>query len=335
MIYLFDNCYLSTTNQIVETCVHVWIGSHKKLDDPYLNETYNIYKTYKTITLTQLENLINDIHTNMSDKKVILYCDIKYYQLVYSAFFGAFLSEDGVKQLYYYDRIKENYNIGSKLYGMAVTGFKSVELVTLPEELNISSPISFTPESYRLELAYANYVAGNTDYEQYCVDRVCAMYDGSAGSFSSYIEQNIPAVLEDSDYTIANILDDNYIQNIVDQYKTNDVISRDIISLLEQEFGYDHYNHFANVINNNNIDKDEQNRISEDVCSLSKEAYVLKYLIDPEQAIKFQLVFPNLSNFDSINPILWNKILENRNDSQWLSKFEVNNGTNNQTNRTV
>jgi hypothetical protein len=335
MIYLFDNCYLSTTNQIVETCTHVWIGTHEKLDDPYLSKTYEIYKTYKTITVKQLESLINDIHTNMSDKKVILYCDVKYYQLVYSAFFGAFLSENGVKQLYQYDRIKENYNIGSKLYGMAVTGFKSVESVTLPEELTISSPITFTPESYRLEIAYANYVAGNGDYEEYCVDRVCSMYDGSTGFFSSYIEQNIPAVLEDSEYTIANILDDNFIQSVVDQYKTNDVIPRNITSLLKQEFGYDHYTHFANVINTNNIDEKEQNAISEDVCSLSKEEYVLKYLIEPEQAIKFQLVFPNLSNFDSINPILWNKILENRNDSEWLSKFEVNNGTDNQTDGTV
>jgi hypothetical protein len=71
------------------------------------------------------------------------------------------------------------------------------------------------------------------------------------------------------------------------------------------------------------------------VCFLSKEEYVEKYLIDAEQAIKFQLVFPNISNFDSINPILWNKILENRDDSSWLSKFEVNYGTDNQTDGTL
>ena len=51
--------------------------------------------------------------------------------------------------------------------------------------------------------------------------------------------------------------------------------------------------------------------------------------------IKFQLLFPNLSNFDSVNPILWNKIFENCNDSQWLSNFELNNGTDNQTDGTV
>jgi hypothetical protein len=335
MIYLFDNCYLSTTNQIVETCKQVWIGTHSKLDDPYLNQAYDIHKTYKTITKNQLESLLSDIHENMSDKKVVIYCDVKYFQFVYSSFFGSFLSEEGVKQLYSYDKTKENYNIGSKLYGMAVTGFKNVENVTLPDELTISSPLSFKPESHRLEIAYANYVAGDDNYKEYCVERVCDMYDGSTGFFSSYIEQNLPAVLSDSEYTMSNILDDAFISNLVSEYSTNEVLPRDIVSLLKEKFGYDHYGHFANVINNNNIDENEQQIISDDVCSLPKEEYVEKYLIDPEQAIKFQLVFPNLSNFDSINPILWNKILENRNDSEWLSKFEVINGTDNQTDGTV
>jgi hypothetical protein len=335
MIYLFDNCYLSTTNQIVETCTQVWIGSHSKLDDPYLSRTYDIYKTYKTITKNQLDSLLNDIHENMSDKKVILYCDIKYYQFVYSSFFGSFLSKEGVKQLYLYDKIKENYNIGSKLYGMAVTGFKNTESVSLPEELTISPALTFKSDSYRLEIAYANFVAGNEEYKDYCINKVCDMYDGSTGFFSSYIEQNLPAVLEDSQYTIANILNDNFISNVVSEYSTNEIIPRDIVSLLKEKFNYDHFAHFANTMNNNNLDEQERKRISDDVCSLTKEQYVEKYLIDPEQAIKFQLIFPNLSNFDSINPILWNKILENQNDSEWLSKFEVIDGTDNQTDGTV
>ena len=335
MIYLFDNCYLSTTNQIVETCKQVWIGDHQKLDDPFLDRTYDIYKSYKSITSKQLSTLLKDIHSKFSDTKVVLYCDVKYYQLVYSAFFGSFLTEEGLRELYAHDRTKENYNIGSKLYGMGVTGFKNVEPVVLPEELQVASPVSFSPECIRIEVAFANYVAGNQEYKQYCIDRVCAMYKGSTGYFSSYIEQNIPAMMEDSEYTIANILSDKYIKSIVEQYETDEILPRSILPLLQEQFGYDHFEHFSNTINSNNIDKDEQERISADVCSLSKEEYVEKYLIDAEQAIKFQLVFPNISNFDSINPILWNKILENRDDAAWLSKFEVNYGTDNQTDGTV
>lgn len=335
MIYLFDNCYLSTTNQIVETCKHIWIGSHSKLDDPFLNKTYDIYKTYKTITNKQLDSLFSDIHTNLSDTKVILYCDIKYFQFVYSAFFGSFLSEEGVRQLYSYDKTKENYGIGSKLYGMAVTGFKRTNAIVLPDELTLATPISFKPEAYRLEIAYSNYVAGNEQYKNYCIDRVCDMYDGSAGVFSRYIEQNLPAVLQDSEYTMANILDDNFISAIVAQYSTDKILPTDILPLLKEKFDYDHYTHFGNVINNNNLTVEEQQEINDDVFTLSKPQYVEKYLIEPEQAIKFQLVFPNLSNFDSINPILWNKILENRNDIEWLSKFEVIDGTDNQTDGTV
>ena len=59
MIFLFDNCYLSTSNQINETCKHVWIGSHDKLDYDNLNTSYDVYKTYKTITNTQLKTLLD------------------------------------------------------------------------------------------------------------------------------------------------------------------------------------------------------------------------------------------------------------------------------------
>ena len=335
MIYLFDNCYLSTTNQIVETCKHVWIGEHQKLDDPFLHRTYDIYKSYKSITTKQLNTLLKDIHSKFSDTKVVIYCDVKYYHLVYSAFFGSFMTEEGLRELYTHDRTKENYNIGSKLYGMGVTGFKNVEHVVLPEELQVASPVSFTPDCIRIEVAFANYVAGNQDYKQYCIDRVCAMYKGSTGHFSSYIEQNIPAMMEDSDYTITNILSDKYIKTIVDQYETDEILPRSILPLLQEQFGYNHFEHFSNIINSNNIDKDEQERLSADVCYLPKEEYVEKYIINPERAITFQLVFPNISNFDSINPILWNKILKNHDDAAWLSKFEVNYGTNNQTDGTV
>lgn len=335
MIYLFDNCYLSTTNQIVETCKHVWIGDHQKLDDPFINNTYDIYKTYKTITNTQLNTLLNDIHNKFSETKVILYCDVKYYQFVYSAFFSSLLSEEGLRELYSYDKLKENYGIGSKLYGMSVTGFKDVDVVVLPDELKVSSAVNFDVDQIRIEIAFANLIAGNIEYKQYCIDRVCALYKGSTGHFSTYVEQNIPAVLQDSEYTIANILNDQYINNIVDQYKSDEILPRNVLPLLQENFGYDHFEHFSNVMNNNNIDKEEQNRLSEDVCFLAKEQYVEKYILNPEYAAKFQLVFPNISNFDSINPILWNKILNNCNDLEWLSKFKVNNGTNNQTNGTV
>jgi hypothetical protein len=50
-------------------------------------------------------------------------------------------------------------------------------------------------------------------------------------------------------------------------------------------------------------------------------------MLDPAKAIKLQLVFPNLSNFDSINPILWNQILKNKNNTLWLNEFKVKNGT--------
>ena len=60
MIFLFDNCYLSTTNQIVENAKHVWIGKHDKLsNDIYYNQAFDILKKYDTITGSDLDSLFD------------------------------------------------------------------------------------------------------------------------------------------------------------------------------------------------------------------------------------------------------------------------------------
>ena len=335
MIYLFDNCYLSTPNQIVETCKHVWIGSHEKLDDPYLNKTYDIYKTYKTITSTQLNTLFSYIHDNFASEKVVIYCDVKYFQFVYSSFFGSILSEDGLLELYKYDRLKENYGIGSKVYGMAVTGFKSVNRIELPEELTISTPTTFSSSNPRLEIAFANYVAGDETKREYCVSRICQMYDGTPGFWAKYVEQNLPAFIDDADYTMQNLLNPEYLKTIVDDYNYDELVPNNVLTVVERDFGFDYLNHFFNVINDNNLTEEQYLEYWTPVSSMTKEEFVETRLMNISIPIKFNLLFPNLSNFDSVNPILWNKIFENCNDTEWLSKFEVIDGTDNQTDGTV
>jgi hypothetical protein len=335
MIYLFDNCYLSTPNQIVETCKHIWIGSHEKLDDPYFNKTYDVYKTYNTITSSDLDDLFNEIHDNFSSEKVIIYCDVTNFQVVYSSFFGAILSEDGLNELYKYDRLKENYAIGSKVYGMAVTGFKSINTIDLPEELTISAPTTFLCSDHRIEIAFANYVAGDETKKEYCVSRICQMYDGTPGFWSKYVEQNLPAFIDDADYTMQNLLNPEYLQSVVDKYDFNELVPNSVLPLIKEDFNFDYLNHFFNVINDNNLTEDQYLEYWTPVSAMTKEEFVETRIMNTSIPIKFNLLFPNLSNFDSVNPILWNKIFEKCNDSEWLSKFEVNDGTDNQTDGTV
>jgi hypothetical protein len=331
MIFLFDNCYLSTSNQINETCKHVWIGSHDKLDYDNLNTSYDVYKTYKTITNTQLKTLLNDIHKDLSDTKVIIYCDVKYYQMVYSSFFGSFLSTEGLKELYKYDRLKENHGIGNKVYGLAVTGFKETEHIYLPEDLTISKPVDFIPAEERIEIAFANYVAGDQTKKEYCISKICQMYDGSPGFWAKYIEQNIPAILNDSEYTMANLLNEDYINNIVASYEHNEIVPNKLNTLVKEEFDFDYLKHFFTVMNSNDLTEEEYLEYWQAVSTMTKEEFVETRLINTNLPISFQLLFPNLSNFDSVNPILWNKIFEYCNDTEWLSKFELIDGTNNQT----
>ena len=56
------------------------------------------------------------------------------------------------------------------------------------------------------------------------------------------------------------------------------------------------------------LTEEEYNTIWAEAYSKSTEEYVRDVIINPKFPVKMELLFPNISNFDSINPIFWNKI---------------------------
>ena len=97
------------------------------------------------------------------------------------------------------------------------------------------------------------------------------------------------------------------------------------------KFGFDYHKRFFTIVNNT----EEYQDILDDVLTMTKSEFIENYLLNAELAIQFQLLFPNYSNFDSVNPIFWNTILKNQNNTAWLNKYKVKNGTYNQTHGTV
>jgi hypothetical protein len=322
MIYLFDNCYLSTTNSVVETCKQVWIGSHPKIQDPMIALTYDILHKYEEIDDEQLDELFNQIHQDYAETKTVIYCDINNFMYVYSYFFNGVLEESAVKELYSFDRIKENYRIGT-------FAIRDVEFVDLPKTLKgtyTASAFSSLLTTTRIEIAFANAMRGNEDALQFCVDRATEMYDGSPGFWSKDAEQNLPALLTDSQFTISNLTNDQFIASVVAQFELDELVPNKIVDQVKTTFDFDYLQHYFTVMNNT----PEWEQLWEDSLELSKEEYVRTYLLNPAFAKDNQLLFPNLSNFDSINPIFWNTIL--RKTTAWLDKYKVKNGTYNQTN---
>jgi hypothetical protein len=322
MIYLFDNCYLSTTNSIVETCKQVWIGSHPKLQDPMIGATYDILHSYEEIHDEQLDELFNEIHQEHSDVKTVIYCDIKNFMYVYSFFFNGVLEESTVKELYSFDRIKENYRLGT-------FAIRDVEFVDLPKTLkgtDTASTFSSLLTTTRIEIAFANAMRGNEDALQFCVDRTVEMYDGSPAFWSKDAEQNLPALMTDEQFTISNLTNEEFLESFVSEFELNELVPNKIVDQIKTIFGFDYLNHYFTVMNNT----PEWEHLWEDSLELSKEEYVRTYLLNPEFAKDNQLLFPNYSNFDSVNPIFWNTIL--RKNTAWLDKYKVKNGTYNQTN---
>jgi len=323
MIYLFDNCYLSTTNSVVETCKQVWIGSHLKLSqDPMVNLTYDILHSYEEIDDDQLDELFNEIHQEHSDVKTVIYCDINNFMYVYSYFFNGVLETNAVKELYSFDRLKENYRIGT-------FAIRDVEFVDLPKTLkgtDTASTFSSLLTTTRIEIAFANAMRGNSEELEFCVDRATEMYDGSPGFWTKDAEQNLPALLTNEQFTISNLTNTQFLESVVSEFEFGEVVPNKIREQIKTMFGFDYIQHYFTVMNNTS----DWEELWEDSLELSKEDYVRTYLLNSEFAKDNQLLFPNLSNFDSVNPIFWNNIL--RKNTAWLDKYKVKNGTYNQTN---
>jgi hypothetical protein len=155
------------------------------------------------------------------------------------------------------------------------------------------------------------------------VDRATEMYDGSPGFWSKDAEQNLPALLSDEEFTIANLTNEEFIDSFVSQFNVDTIIANNILPILQEKFGFDFMTHYFTVIN----DCPEYEEFWEHLSGLNKQDFIKNYMLDPVKAIKLQLVFPNFSNFDSINPIFWNKILQNNTNTSWLNKYKVKNGT--------
>jgi len=323
MIYLFDNCYLSTTNSIVETCKQVWIGSHPKLSsDSMVHLTYDILHSYEEIDDEQLDELFNEIHQEHSDVKTVIYCDINNFMYVYSYFFNGVLETNAVKELYSFDRLKENDRIGTFV-------IRDVEFVDLPKTLkgtDTASTFSSLLTTTRIEIAFANAMRGNSEALEFCVDRATEMYDGSPGFWTKDAEQNLPALLTNDQFTISNLTNNQFLESFVSEFELDELVPNKIREQIKTIFGFDYIEHYFTIMNNTS----NWEELWEDSLELSKEEYVRTYLLNPTFAKDNQLLFPNLSNFDSVNPIFWNNIL--RKNTAWLDKYKVKNGTYNQTN---
>jgi hypothetical protein len=289
--------------------------------------TYDILHSYEEIDDEQLEELFNEIHQDHSDTKTIIYCDTKNFMYVYSYFFNGVLETNAVKELYSFDRLKENYRIGSFTN-------RDVEFVELPKTLKttdtastFSSALTYT----RVEVAFANAVRGDVEALDFCTDRVNQMYDGSPGFWVKYAEQSLPSIMSDSEFTIENLTSDAYREEYLDQFKVDEFLPNIIVPVIKQKFGFDYYDHFFTIMNSS----ENYEQILDEVLSMTKTEFIRTRLLNPEIAIQFQLLFPNYSNFDSVNPIFWNTILKNQNNTAWLNKYKVKNGTYNQTHGTV
>jgi hypothetical protein len=157
------------------------------------------------------------------------------------------------------------------------------------------------------------------------------MYDGSPGFWVKYAEQSLPAIMSDSEFTIEHLTSDVYREQYLNQFKVDEFLPNNVVPIVKDKFGFDYHKHFFTIVNNS---KDYQD-ILDPVLTMTKSEFIRTRLLNPEIAIQFQLLFPNYSNFDSVNPIFWNTILKNQNNTAWLNKYKVKNGTYNQTYGTV
>lgn len=331
MIFLFDNCYLSTTNTIVEDCKHVWIGDHSHKNDLNADHSYDIVATYDTITTTELDALFEQIHATLSDKKVIIYTDNEYFTYVYYFFFRGFLPKAAVDEMFKYDVDKENLGVGGSIYGLFVTGnkaLKKTELTFDQSKPKTFSKFSPTLKEQRIEIAFANALLGDKAAMKFCVDRATQMWDGTPGFRAKYAEQTLPALLTDAQYTIDNLSDPKFVEDFLASFEIDEFLPNKVLTKVQEVFDFNYLNHYFNVVNENDFTEDEYIKVWAPAAKMTKKEFIEKYLLNPKIPAKLELLFPSISNFDSLNPIFWNNVFRHYNDTSWLSKYGIDNQTN-------
>ena len=197
--------------------------------------------------------------------------------------------------------------------------------------LIVSSPPQTILTDEISEIAFVISVRGDQEALEFCTDRVNEMYDGSPGFWKKYAEQSLPAIMSDSEFTIENLTSDTYREEYLDHFKVNEFLPNEIVPIIKDKFGFDYHKHFFTVVNND----ENYETFLQPIFAMTKKEFVEKRVLDASIAVDYNLIFPNVSNFDSVNPIFWNMILKNQNDIVWLNKYKVKNGTYNQTNGTV
>jgi hypothetical protein len=342
MIHLFDKCFLALPKQVDEKVKHVWIGSHPYDQDDYHEHAFEIHDKYETITELEIDSLFNDIHTNLSNQQIIIYCDVENFERIYQFFFSGFLPQNAIDEMYEIDKQKENYNIGTHVYGIFVAGKKDIKHLSLPTKSLTGigqSNFSKNLKPLRIELALANGLLGDNLAKEYCLDFACSISNGSPGIQKIFVEQTLPAILTDEQYTIENLTNPNFIDEIL----TNDINEVNgnfmctqklsVFDKIKELYDFDFINHFCNVLNENDWSPEICLEYWNLACGWSKKDFLNEIIFDRvHDTAKSDLLFPNPSNFRVMNPILWNKINNKRNDTVWLEKYKVIDGINNKAN---
>jgi len=317
MIFLFDNCYLSTTNQIIERSKQVWIGNHTKLqNDIHYTKAFDILRVYETITDNELDLLFKEIHENYSDTKIIINCDLPNFEYIYYFYFGSLLNIEAVDELYSLDRLKENYGF-----------FYKVNAIIPEKQQNISNFSRYAPslKQIRVEVVFANYVNGNNDVKQWLIDRVNSIWNSSPGLDKERGVRLLPALLTNEEYTIENLLNENFVDSYLENFNSDDFIPNKMNTKIEQLFECNVTDHFMTVINNNTDWYDDWNN----VLLYNKKEFIENCLLNVNFKHKLELIFPTIEHFHSVNPFIWNAVVKNFKNKIWLNKYIIKHGINN------
>ena len=130
-----------------------------------------------------------------------------------------------------------------------------VELPETFESIDASSTFSSTLTETRVEIAFANSVRGNDDAKQFCVERASQIFDG--GSWVDNPEEMLPALLTRTEFTIENLINEDFVNSKVSTFKTNEYFPNKVSVAFKKYFGFD-YIKDREVLKNELIEKLEE-----------------------------------------------------------------------------
>jgi hypothetical protein len=292
MINIFDNCYLS-------------LNSEKSTKDEIIVIDQEITSS------NDIDSILHNVKQNLSNRTVQIKTNKNNFIKIYYSVYSTILNKEGVDELFKLDCAKEI--ILNNDYH-----FNELDI----ELIKIGTSSFNDMFSFRADLLFSNYVLGDLSVEEILINRISKLFNFKENEFYDLIANNLPAFLEDLNYNYEFISNEKCINHFLNEYKSGEISSSDLLIKIKNNFQYDRLWQYFNIMNNNKIFEKDYVKYW-NIDEPTQFNFIKSIIVNTRLPVELYGLFPDVNHYDDVNPLFWNLIFKNKEDKRWLSMFKL------------